>query len=176
MTPNKLSSRGHGARPLSTLHGVWRKDFQSSDMDAMRRAMDAMQLSKFHKMAALKMVDGLAVDLSPDAASATVRFLTRVPTPFYSIQESYAKGKETHMGRRDLRAGRQRAVAHALGPRGMAVELKWEGTSRVESWRRLRWTTRGGWWCGAGWRWEARRTTSGRCTVARSSEWRRRWR
>jgi hypothetical protein len=127
MTPNKLSARGPSALPPPTLHGVWRKDFQSSDMEAMRRAMDAMQLSKFHKMAALKMVNGLAVDISPDAASATVRFLTRVPTPYYSIKESYAKGRETHMGRRDLRAGRQRAVAHALGPRCMSVELKWDG-------------------------------------------------
>lgn len=127
MTPNNTLSGRSPARPATSLHGVWRKDFASSDMDAMRRAMEGMQLSRFHKMAALKMVDGLDVDLAPDAASATVRFLTRVPTPFYSVKEAYARGRETHMARRDLRAGRQRAVAHALGPKAMAIELAWEG-------------------------------------------------
>ena len=33
-------------KPTQTLHGIWRKDFEQSDMIAMNKALDGMQLSK----------------------------------------------------------------------------------------------------------------------------------
>lgn len=45
-TPPTHLQGASNIRPAASLHGVWRKDYQSSDMEALRRAMEAMQLSR----------------------------------------------------------------------------------------------------------------------------------
>jgi len=75
------------------------------------------------------MINGLNVNLndSRDPSSCTIQYLLKVPTPFYRIIEKYNQGQETEMQRRDLRAGKQKAVAHSLNPQEMHVELSWSG-------------------------------------------------
>lgn len=81
------------------------------------------------KMAALNMINGLNVNLDNLSApsSATIQYLLKVPTPFYKMIEKYHQGQETQMQRRDLRAGKQKGVAHSLNAQEMHVELSWSG-------------------------------------------------
>ncbi len=75
------------------------------------------------------MINGLNVNLdnSHDPSSATIQYLLKVPTPFYKITEQYRQGQETHMKRRDMRDGKQKAVTHSLNSQEMHVELEWFG-------------------------------------------------
>jgi hypothetical protein len=112
-------------KPINTLHGVWRKDYKSSDLESMRMALDCMQLSKMQKVAAMNFVNGLRVELGPSQETAKVQFLATVP--FYKVTEEYKRGEETTMKRRDLRRGEQRATAVDLRHDAMHVDLQWDG-------------------------------------------------
>ncbi|KAH7615648.1 hypothetical protein Ndes2526B_g09607 [Nannochloris sp. 'desiccata'] len=124
-----LHNAANNIRPAPSLQGVWRKDFQNSDMEALTKAVEAMKLGRIQKMAAISMINGLNVNLndSRDPSSATIQYLLKVPTPFYKIIEQYHQGLETQMQRRDMRAGKQKAVAHSLNAQEMHVELSWSG-------------------------------------------------
>ena len=78
-------------------------------------------------MAAMNIINGLAVKVNDSQSSATVQYLTKTPIPFYKVCENFRKGEETHMKRRDLRAGKQRAIAHNLNKDEMKIELAWDG-------------------------------------------------
>ena len=41
-----LQNASSNIRPAPTLQGIWRKDFQSSDMESLSRAMEAMKLGR----------------------------------------------------------------------------------------------------------------------------------
>ena len=73
----------------------------------------------------MNVINGLAIDLSAEDR-ATVKFRTKVPIPF-KVTETFHRGQETQMARRDLRAGKQRAFTHSLGAQEMTVELEWGG-------------------------------------------------
>lgn len=78
-------------------------------------------------MAAMNIINGLAVQLNDTHDSATIQYLTKTPIPFYKVREQFRKGEETQMKRRDLRAGQQRAFAHTLKKDEMQVDLAWGG-------------------------------------------------
>ena len=85
-------------------------------------------------MAAVNMINGLAVHIDDKKGHAVVEFLTTAPIPFFKVTEEYKLGEETTMQRRDMRRGEQRAVLHTMQPHSMKVEVTWEGevAGRVE--------------------------------------------
>lgn len=114
----------HHVKPASKLHGMWRKDLNSSDISSFSQAMDAMKLSNMQKKAALALMDRLHLAVDEDQ-TATLRFITKIP--FFNIVETYKLGRETRMQRRDLRGGQQRAIAHEISENRMHVEIVWDG-------------------------------------------------
>lgn len=114
------------------LEGVWKRNFVKTDMAAMEKAMSAMRLGKFQKMAALKLIDGLEIGQEVPRGEVSVRYLTKLPG--YSMEERFREGETTTMPRRDQRSGPQRAVAQDMSPDEMLLKIHWDGElpGRVE--------------------------------------------
>ena len=125
------------AAEYKSLAGRWHRDAAATDLAALGAALEAMRLSYLQRQGALHLIDAIELEVFEDGAAATVQHLAKgnaIPQRFLA-KEEYRRGAETHMRRRDLRAGEQRAIARALDPaERMLVEIQWGGElpGRVE--------------------------------------------
>ncbi len=125
------------AAEYKSLAGRWHRDAAATDLAALGAVLEAMRLSYLQRQGALHLIDAIELEVFEDGAAATVQHLAKgnaIPQRFLA-KEEYRRGAETHMRRRDLRAGEQRAIARALDPaERMLVEIQWGGElpGRVE--------------------------------------------
>ncbi|KAI7843097.1 hypothetical protein COHA_003268 [Chlorella ohadii] len=98
--------------------------------------MDAMRIGGIQKHCALNLLRGLQIAAGPNEGELEVAHLT--PSwvmKHFTLSERFKAGSETSMSRRDMRRGEQRAVALALEPDHLHVDIRWQGqlpAGRVE--------------------------------------------
>ncbi|GBF91799.1 hypothetical protein Rsub_04904 [Raphidocelis subcapitata] len=110
------------------LSGLWAKDEAASDLAAYERSLDLLGLSGLQKLTA-KLIDGMEIRQARgpgawiiDPGTLVVSYVTVVP--FFRVRESFPLGATAEMPRRDLRPGRQTALARRVEG-GARVEMAW---------------------------------------------------
>jgi hypothetical protein len=99
--------------------GLWQKIKERSDLEGYGRALELMGVGGIQRATAM-LIDGVEVHHTKDTLE--VFYLTVVP--YFKVRESYRFNVEVAQARRDLRSGRQTAVAQQAGHR-VIVDISW---------------------------------------------------
>jgi hypothetical protein len=121
--------------PKRGLCGTWKRDLEKTDIGSMNQAFTAMNLGKFQKLAALKLIDGLEIGHPTHNNTNTKRedmeeevelkYLTKLPG--ITMEERYKRGHNLEARRRDQRKGHQYGKVEELGSHEMKLAIWWEG-------------------------------------------------
>ena len=93
------------------LSGKWEKDAENSDLQAYDDMLSLVGLTGLKKIAALKLLNGIAIEQSAQPPQLTVRYVASC-VMFLENVECFALGQQTQMPRRDGQPGHQTGTLH----------------------------------------------------------------
>ena len=127
-----VPTRRSGNEFAGMLAGMWSKVKARSDVEGYGRALALMGVGGIQRATAMA-IDGMEVNHTEEAFE--VFYLTVVP--YFKVRESYRFDVQVSLSRRDLRGGKQTAVAQQAGPR-VIVDVSWPsphaGEAHEEYW------------------------------------------